>query len=435
MGRTIIVSRHDAAIEFARQAGFDGEVMASLEPETIATLKRDDRVVGPLPLALIAELCARGVRYYAIDIAVPIAKRGAELTSDEMRSAGARIQRYTAYKSADALQAAPPKKTEPIPERGSSLWGVLRTAILVVAAAALLRIGFLVIEAFASLLGALGASALDRPTAGEFWERLMAPFGTTNPLLALVGAVVWILVFLGAVAVTRVLGGRILHAQLHRAPIEPKRALIQPLSLLRPEQLSQCAAFEAFPLQVAILGNEDIEQSIIACDNALRDKPNEPSLLAARAELLRFADVIGTGNLPWQQNLRAIHAHLERLEALVVLPSSDGSDLQCDRFVEMVTTILRRSGAATITIRRNTGLPVDYEDDNAVYRAIRTEIASLRRQRIPEREIAVDITPGQKPLTMGAAIAALNSKVVVTYVNLEGVPVSYDGRVELTDDA
>ena len=86
--RRLIVSRHQAAIEFIRaeRPEFqDAEVLASASADDV----RGAHVVGNLPLQL-ASLCAR---YEAIEFA-GAPPRGAEFTLDQMREAGAHLVEY-----------------------------------------------------------------------------------------------------------------------------------------------------------------------------------------------------------------------------------------------------------------------------------------------------------------------------------------------------
>lgn len=87
--KTVIVSRHAAAIEFIREtlpSFADTPVIESATADAV----RNASVAGNLPLHLAA--LAREV--YAVEFA-GAPPRGAEYGLDEMRAAGARISRYT----------------------------------------------------------------------------------------------------------------------------------------------------------------------------------------------------------------------------------------------------------------------------------------------------------------------------------------------------
>lgn len=86
------VTRHSGAREWAAEEGIVvDEVISHLEPERIQV---GDRVIGTLPANLAAEVCARGGRYLHLSLDLPAALRGAELTAEQMRQCGARIEEY-----------------------------------------------------------------------------------------------------------------------------------------------------------------------------------------------------------------------------------------------------------------------------------------------------------------------------------------------------
>ena len=91
---TYIVSRHKGAIEWARRRNREAEHLTHLElPDRI---RPGDEVIGPLPIGLIADIIARGARYFSIDMFLPEGVRGTELTADEMVRCGARLVQYRA---------------------------------------------------------------------------------------------------------------------------------------------------------------------------------------------------------------------------------------------------------------------------------------------------------------------------------------------------
>jgi hypothetical protein len=91
--RTIIVSRHAAAIEFIRSYAEDGVVYPFAHTEAIAQATPDDVrdaiVVGNLPL----HLAALAAEVVAIEFA-GAPPRGQEYTLADMQAAGARLVRY-----------------------------------------------------------------------------------------------------------------------------------------------------------------------------------------------------------------------------------------------------------------------------------------------------------------------------------------------------
>lgn len=95
---TYLVTRHEGtrrwATIMARRGrlpfGID-EVIDHLDP---AALKRGDVVVGTLPIHTAAELHARGVKFWSLDIDTPPAERGQELSGVQLVKHNARLTRY-----------------------------------------------------------------------------------------------------------------------------------------------------------------------------------------------------------------------------------------------------------------------------------------------------------------------------------------------------
>lgn len=89
---TYFVSRHPGAHDWAAEEGFEVEaVIVHLDP---ALIQPGDRVIGSLPVNLAAEVCARGARYLNLSLDLPPELRGRELSTEQMRACGARIEEY-----------------------------------------------------------------------------------------------------------------------------------------------------------------------------------------------------------------------------------------------------------------------------------------------------------------------------------------------------
>jgi CRISPR-associated protein Csx16 len=86
------VSRHPGAVEWARRQGLQVDRwVAHLQADEV---QPGDTVVGTLPVALAAALCARGARYLHLSLELPAHWRGRELSADELVQAGARLQGF-----------------------------------------------------------------------------------------------------------------------------------------------------------------------------------------------------------------------------------------------------------------------------------------------------------------------------------------------------
>ena len=92
MAKTLVVTRHAGAVEWLKAKGFsECEVVAHFAPSMVQS---GDVVVGILPLNLVAEVNAKGGRFFALDMNVPSELRGVEMTAQLMDELGARLQEY-----------------------------------------------------------------------------------------------------------------------------------------------------------------------------------------------------------------------------------------------------------------------------------------------------------------------------------------------------
>ena len=90
---TIFITRHAGARAWAEQEGF--QIDHVLDHLDIETVEAGDRILGTLPVNLVADVCKRGARYFHLSIEIPPAQRGRELTPEEMREFGARLEEYS----------------------------------------------------------------------------------------------------------------------------------------------------------------------------------------------------------------------------------------------------------------------------------------------------------------------------------------------------
>lgn len=91
---TYFISRHPGAVAWAESEGFHvDERLAHFDVEMV---KAGDRVLGTLPINLVAEVNERGGSYFHLALALPADMRGKELSAEDMRSYGAKLEEYTA---------------------------------------------------------------------------------------------------------------------------------------------------------------------------------------------------------------------------------------------------------------------------------------------------------------------------------------------------
>jgi CRISPR-associated protein Csx16 len=104
----LFVTRHTGARDWATRQGHDAAtIVAHLEPSQIASLRPGDTVIGTLPVNIVAELCARGVRYLHLSLDLPAEARGRDLSADEMDAFGARLEAFDVRAARDGAGRAP----------------------------------------------------------------------------------------------------------------------------------------------------------------------------------------------------------------------------------------------------------------------------------------------------------------------------------------
>lgn len=91
MGRTLFVSRHKGAHEWAERRGLDVEMIIHLDTQII---EKGDHVIGTLPAHLAAEICEKGGRYFHLALDLLEDDRARDLSADEMEERNARLQEY-----------------------------------------------------------------------------------------------------------------------------------------------------------------------------------------------------------------------------------------------------------------------------------------------------------------------------------------------------
>ena len=89
---TFFVSRHPGAIEWAqRQNLVVDRVVPHLDP---AQVQPGDTVIGSLPVNLAAQVCDAPAHYLHLSLALPAARRGQELSADDLECLGARLESF-----------------------------------------------------------------------------------------------------------------------------------------------------------------------------------------------------------------------------------------------------------------------------------------------------------------------------------------------------
>lgn len=97
---TWFVTRHHGAVFWAADYGVkvnedddkSGKIVADLDD--VARVKKGDEVIGTLPIHMAAAVIKRGASYTHLSMEIPASLRGKELTKEQMRECGARLERF-----------------------------------------------------------------------------------------------------------------------------------------------------------------------------------------------------------------------------------------------------------------------------------------------------------------------------------------------------
>jgi hypothetical protein len=114
------------------------------------------------------------------------------------------------------------------------------------------------------------------------------------------------------------------------------------------------------------------------------------------------------GKFSWRMPLEAIAYHLERLSYIYVIPSSDsvnakGTHLDFSDFIKILDRLLENHD---LCLSDDYKAGVDFENAQQLIECIESIYKNLHEKDIPDYDILVDITGGQKvPTVAGAAVA------------------------------
>ena len=112
---TYLITRHEGTRIWAEAKARHGQlpftIDRTLDHLDLSILKKGDVVVGTLPIRMVAELQAKGVKFWSLDIETPPAERGKELTGVQVYRLGGRFARYEVkQKEVEEVAAARARK-------------------------------------------------------------------------------------------------------------------------------------------------------------------------------------------------------------------------------------------------------------------------------------------------------------------------------------
>jgi hypothetical protein len=315
---------------------------------------------------------------------------------------------------------------------------------------------------------AVGTGWVADGLAGVFGALSEWPTGTTNPMLQIAGwgrgicwtaettgQALWLLigmaVLLGSLLLLFRLRHGIIIAKAERCPdwsFHGHHTLIMGMSARTPPHKKNTANLRTAPFKEIALTTCETEGIIKSGDSS--DASDEQK---ARTECLK-----GFQRHPWQQNLRMVWHHLKKTSAhagantlnrIYILPSSGpdpdsedefkrGSVAGANELREILKEKLAAEGHNSVEVRDVP--PVDYENLDETAFALLELVRKARRARAKERPrrrstkasgICVDVTVGQKPFSIAAALVTMNEDLIFGYVDNDGQAKFYDARVEV----
>jgi len=87
------ITRHPGALDWLNRQ--DISIDITLRHLDFSMIKPGDVVIGLLPVHLAAAVCAAGAEYWHLSMELPYEARGTELTAQEMKTYGARLEQFT----------------------------------------------------------------------------------------------------------------------------------------------------------------------------------------------------------------------------------------------------------------------------------------------------------------------------------------------------
>ncbi len=89
---TFFISRHSGAINWIKQQGISIDRWET--HLDLADVKAGDRIVGTLPIPMVAALNQKGASYLHLSVTVPARLRGQELSEETLHALGAMLQPF-----------------------------------------------------------------------------------------------------------------------------------------------------------------------------------------------------------------------------------------------------------------------------------------------------------------------------------------------------
>ncbi len=126
-------------------------------------------------------------------------------------------------------------------------------------------------------------------------------------------------------------------------------------------------------------------------------------------------EALNTIKWNWQQILRAIKPHKDKLKYLYLIGSKDSENIKGSfSDLDKAEFFIKRYFPYITIIKSDN--PVEFENLEELLKVIYRAIRHLKNQGLEEDEIIVDITGGQKITSIAGAVVTMNSRVRFQYV-------------------
>ena len=100
---TIFVCRHQGAMVWMKKQSIAVDFWT--DDLCLESVRENDKVIGILPMHLAAAVCARGAKFYALELNVPKLFRGRELSENQLKNFDCSLREYEVVAKQSPLKA------------------------------------------------------------------------------------------------------------------------------------------------------------------------------------------------------------------------------------------------------------------------------------------------------------------------------------------
>ncbi|UBQ05142.1 hypothetical protein LCC91_11430 [Tepidimonas taiwanensis] len=196
--------------------------------------------------------------------------------------------------------------------------------------------------------------------------------------------------------------------------VRPRRVLITFLSsikeVIRATQLPDGSTAFVFTLGSGSGANSTAQAPRSPGGGADPAPPIPP--IQTLAEFANHERILGS----WQQLARGILPHLDKLECVVLLPSSNPSGSlppsceQVDLAIEIFTHLIRNQTGESRAITIETMPPANFEDFRAIMDQLEGAIRLCKHKGFALSDMVIDVTGGQKTTSIAGALTTLDKR-------------------------